>query len=209
MTGKFLRMTLTAAALFCTSAWAQAAGATPSKIGLINMQEAIVACNEGQRDFGALQKKFDPKREEIKRLTDEIDGLQKQLDAQGDKLNEEARAKLVREVADKKKILQRTVEDASADAQQQQGELMNKIGQKMLEVLTKYGEANGYSAILDVSTQNGPVLWAPASSNITPQIVEQYNTVSGVPAQAAPAGAKPAVTKPTAPKPAPPAGPKK
>ena len=202
MTGKFLRITLTAAALLCTSAWGQAAGATPSKIGLINMQEAIVACNEGQRDFGALQKKFDPKREEIKRLNDEVEGLQKQLDTQGDKLNDEARAKLVKEVADKKKTLQRTVEDASADAQQQQGELMNKIGGKMLEVLSKYGEANGYSAILDVSTQNGPVLWAPASSNITPQIVEQYNTVSGVPVQDAPAGAKPAAPKPAVPKPA-------
>ena len=171
MTGKFLRATLTAVALLCSSAWAQAAGAAttagPAKIGIINMQDAIVACNEGQRDFGALQKKFDPKREEIKRGTDEIEGLQKQLDTQGDKLNDEARAKLVKEIADKKKSLQRTAEDASADYQQQQGELANKIGSKMLEVVNKYGESNGYSVVLDVSGQNSPVLWAPASTNIT------------------------------------------
>ena len=211
MTGKIVCATITAVALLCSAAWAQAAGtattAGPAKIGIINMQDAIVACNEGQRDFGALQKKFEPKRDDIKRLNDEVDGLQKQLDTQGDKLNDEARAKLVKEIADKKKSLQRVYEDATAEFQAQQGELANKIGSKMLEVLNKYGEANGYSVILDVSTQNSPVLWAPATTNITPQIVEQYNTISGVPAQAPPAGAaKPgasAGTKPAPPKPAP------
>ena len=209
MTGKFVRTTLTAVALLCTAAWAQA-GAAASKIGIVNMQEAIVACNEGQRDFGALQKKFEPKREEIKRLTDEMDGLQKQLETQNDKLNEETRAKLVKDIADKKKNLQRVYEDATAEFQQQQSELANKIGTKMLEVLNKYGEANGYSIILDASTQNSPVLWAPATTNISPQIVEQYNTVSGVPAQPTPTGApKPAAVKPAAPKPATPTTPKK
>ncbi len=215
MTGKIVRATITAVALLCSAAWAQAAGtattAGSAKIGIINMQDAIIACNEGQRDFGALQKKFEPKKDEIKRLNDDVDGLQKQLDTQGDKLNDETRAKLVKEIADKKKSLQRVVEDASADYQSQQGELANKIGSKMLEVLNKWGETNGYSVILDVSTQNSPVLWAPATTNITPQIVEQYNTISGVPVQAAPVGAArpgaPAGTKPPAPKPA--TGPKK
>ena len=207
MTGKFLRITLAAMVLLSTAAWAQAAAATGSKIGIVNMQEAILACNEGQRDFGALQKKFEPKRDEIKRLNDEVDGLQKQLDTQGDKLNDEARAKLVKDIADKKKSLQRVYEDATAEFQAQQGEVANKIGSKMLEVLNKYGEANGYAVILDVSTQNSPVLWAPATTNISPQIVEQYNTVSGVPAQPAPAGAKPGAAKPAAPKPTTPAKP--
>ena len=209
MTGKLVRAAFTVVALLCSSAWAQAAGTTstagPAKIGIINMQDAIVACNEGQRDFGALQKKFEPKRDEIKRLNEEVDGLQKQLDTQGDKLNDEARAKLVKEVADKKKSLQRVYEDATAEFQQQQGDLANKIGGKMLEVINKWGDSNGYAVILDVSTQNSPILWAPATTNITPQIVEQYNTVSGVPVQAPPAGAaKPgasAGTKPPAPKP--------
>lgn len=220
MTGKIVRATVTAVVLLCASAWAQAgaaaATAAPTKIGIVDMQGAIVACNEGQRDFGALQKKFEPKRDEIKRLSDEVDGLQKQLDTQGDKLNEEARAKLVKEIADKKKNLQRVYEDATAEFQSQQGELANKIGSKMLEVLTKWGEANGYSVILDVSQQNSPVLWAPATTNITPQIVEQYNTVSGVPAQAPLAGGpKPGAAAPAkpgtaaTPKPATPAPPKK
>jgi outer membrane protein len=33
-----------------------------TKVGIINIQAAIVNSNEGQRDFETLQKKFDPKR---------------------------------------------------------------------------------------------------------------------------------------------------
>src|SRR5438477_6703036 len=65
--------------------------ATAGKIGIINIKGAIVASNEGQRDFEALQKRFDPKNSELKSRNDEVEGLKKQLQTQGDKMNEEAR----------------------------------------------------------------------------------------------------------------------
>src|ERR1700735_3130640 len=35
------------------------------KVGIIDIQQAIVGTNEGARDFEALQKKFEPKRNEL------------------------------------------------------------------------------------------------------------------------------------------------
>jgi outer membrane protein len=60
----------------------------PSKIGLINIQSVVVATNEGQKELQTLEKKFEPKRNELKTLSDEIDALTKQLDTQGTKLND-------------------------------------------------------------------------------------------------------------------------
>lgn len=152
------------------------------KIGIINMQQAILASNEGQRDFQALSKKFEPKQAELKSMSQDVDNLKKQLNTQGDKLNDMARANLVRTIETKQKELQRNLEDAQTDFQSQQNDIMQQVGQKMMQVLDKYAKANGYALVLDVSNQNSPVLWAGASTDLTKSIVDQYNTVSGVPA---------------------------
>lgn len=181
---------------------AAAASATPAatKVGIINIQAAIVNSNEGQRDFETLQKKFDPKRQELENLNKEVDELQKKFTAQGDKLSEEARGDLLKQIDGKKKTLQRSYEDANTDIQAQQNEIATRIGQKLVEVLDKYAKDNGYTLILDVSGQASPVLWAAASVDITKPVVDAYNSQSGV---AAPATAKPAAASA---KPATPAG---
>jgi outer membrane protein len=210
---KQTRIVLALAAILSVGALAQTgAAATPApsvpaptaaapKIGIINMQQAILASNEGRRDFESLQKKFEPKQTELKGMNDEVEGLKKQLNTQGDKLNDEARANLVKTIELKQKSLQRSLEDAQGDFQSQQNDILNRVGQKMMEVLDKYAKDNGYTMILDVSNPQSPVLWAGASSDVTKAIVDAYNTQSGVAAPAATsrpsASAKPAIgTKP-------------
>lgn len=192
-----LAMILSAGA-FAQSAAPAAAPAT-TKVGIINIQAAIVNSNEGQRDFETLQKKFDPKRQELEALNKEVDDLQKKFNAQGDKLSDEARADLLKQIDAKKKTLQRNYEDANADIQSQQNEIANRIGQKMIEVLDKYAKDNGYSLVLDISGQQSPVLWAASSVDVTKAVVDAYNAQSGVAAPAKPAAAKPAPAKPAAP----------
>ena len=88
-------------------ATAAAAPAGGVKVGIIDIQQAIIGTNEGGRDFEALQKKFEPKRNELASQNTEIDNLKKQLNTQGDKMNEEARATLVKSIETKQKSLQR------------------------------------------------------------------------------------------------------
>lgn len=159
----------------------------PAKIGIINIQDAILASNEGKKEFEALDARFAPKRNELKALNDEVTALQKDLQAKGDKLNEEERAKQVKNLEAKQKTLQRNYEDAQNEFQQAQQEVVNRIGQKMLNVLEKYGNDNGYTIILDVSNPQTPVLWAKDGTVITKQVVDAYNTASPVaPPAAAP-----------------------
>jgi outer membrane protein len=208
MTRKLLRFLLPAA-LISLTALAQtgntaAAPAGAPKIGIINIQQAIMLTNEGKRDFQNLQTKFEPKQSELNSLNQEIENLKKQLQTQGDKLNDEARNNLVKNIEAKQKSLQRQVEDAQGDFQSQQTEIANRIGGKMMEVLDKYAKQNGYLAILDVSSPQSPVLWAAANTDVTKDIVDAYNTQSGVAAPPAPAAGT-AAPKPVAPRAAAPA----
>jgi outer membrane protein len=188
---------------------AATAKATGTKVGTINIEQAIFASNEGRRDFEGLSKKFEPKQNELKGLADEIDSLKKQLNAQQDKLNDESRDKLVKQIESKQKSFDRATQDAQEDFQGQQGEIGNKILTKMAPLIVKYAGDNGYGMILDTSQQwpRGPVIWYGPAVDITQPIVEAYNTQSGVPAP--PAGStaqkpvRPATnpaTKPAAPK---------
>ncbi|MBZ5549250.1 MAG: OmpH family outer membrane protein [Acidobacteriia bacterium] len=185
-----------------------AAAATGTKVGTINIEQAIFASNEGRRDFEALSKKFEPKQSELKGLSDEIESLKKQLSTQGDKMNEDAKAVLVKQIESKQKSFERTSQDAQEEFQGQQGEIGNRILTKMAPMIVKYAGENGYGIIIDTSQQwpRGPVIWYGQAVDITQPIVEAYNVQSGVPAPAAgstaakpvkPSG--PAATKPATP----------
>ncbi|MFI5116303.1 MAG: OmpH family outer membrane protein [Terriglobales bacterium] len=176
------------------------------KIGIIDIQQAIVGTNEGARDFEALQKKFEPRRSELQNLNTEVENLKKQLTTQGDKMNEEARATLVKSIETKQKSLQRSAEDAQNEFQTQQNEIAQRILQKMAPVIDNYARSNGYGMLLDSSNPwpQGPLLWATTSVDLTKTIVNAYNAQSGIAPPPKPVGTaapKPATT-PAASKPA-------
>jgi len=159
-----------------------------NRVGTINIEQAIYASNEGQRDFEALSKKLEPKQTELKNLNDEVESLKKQLSSSGDKLGEDARGNLVKQIEQKQKSLERSVQDARDDAQAQQNEIAQRILQKMAPVIVSYAQTAGFGMIVDTSNPwpQGPILWALPSMDITRAVVEAYNVKSGVPAPAKP-----------------------
>jgi outer membrane protein len=176
-----------------------------TKIAVINFQGAVAQTNEGQRNFSELQKKFDPKRTQLKSLQDEIDSLKKQLQAGGDKLSEAERAARLKTIDDKEKEYQRSGEDASNDFQQEMQQTYGQLAEKVYGTLQTYAEQNGYTVVLDAaaSQQQAPiVLWANKSTDITAAVIQAYNAKSGIPAPAAvPSAPAPAPTHSSAPRP--------
>ena len=170
------------------SAAAQTPAVAPAgapKVAVIAFQAAVTATNEFQRDFGDLQKKFEPQRSQLKGLSDEVDSLTKQLQAQGATLSDADRAAKAKTIDDKKKQLDRSAEDAQNDFQNEMQELYNNLASKVYDVLASYAQQHGYTLVLDVAQQQNPVLYANESTNITKAIIDAYNTKSGVPAPAA------------------------
>jgi outer membrane protein len=230
MTSKFLRVFLACAVSLTLSAFAQTGSATtpasPSasaaaappaitgtKVGVINIEAAVFGCNEGNRDLEGLQKKFEPKRNELKTQNDELDGLKKQLTTTQDKLSPEALETLKKQIESKQKLMDRSLQDAQEDFGAQQQEIFGKIFPKVAQVLVKYSQDNGYGLVIDNSKQwpQGAVVIAGDSFDITKPVVDLYNAQSGVAAPASTGAPKPAASRPAgagAAKPAAPAAPK-
>ena len=178
---------------------AAAVPAGPTKIAVVAFQVAVAQTNEGQRAFADLQKKYQPKQTQLKSLSDEVDNLTKQLQANGDKLSDAERAARAKTIDDKKKQLDRSAEDAQNDMNNDMNELYNSLAQKVYDVLSDYSKQNGYTLVLDVAQQQSPVLYATDATNITKAIIDAYNVKSGVPAPAQPAAGS-TTTPSTAPK---------
>ncbi|HEY1904047.1 MAG TPA: OmpH family outer membrane protein [Terracidiphilus sp.] len=200
-----IALVLTLASGFALSAAAQtspasaAAPAGPAKVAVIAFQAAVGQTNEFQRDFADLQKKYEPKRAQLKTQADEIDGLEKQLQSQGASLSEAARASQTKTIDEKKKQAQRFAEDAQTDLTQEMNEVYSKVATKVFDVLSTYSKQQGYTLVLD-GTQNQQqapvVLYASPSTDISKAIVEAYNVKSGVPAPPPQAEGVPSAPRP-------------
>jgi outer membrane protein len=188
-----------------TAAAPGAASVAPTgttRVAVINFQAAVFQTNEGKRNIGELQKKFDPKRAELKTQADEIDGLKKQLQASGDKLSDAERQSRTQAIDAKEKNLQRDGEDASNDYQQQMQQTYQQLAEKVYGVVVSYAKENHYGMVLDASAsqqQLPTVLWANPGTDITKPVIDAYNVKSGVPAPAPEAPSAPASHAPAHP----------
>jgi len=65
-------------------------------------------------------------------------------------------------------------------------------------VIDKYAQQNGFAIVLDVSSQNTPVLYASNTVDITKEVIDLYDKTVFT-ATPAPAGPGPAAARPSAP----------
>jgi len=188
---------------------ATAQGAS-GKIGVINIQESIGKSAEGKKAFADLQKKYQPREQDLQRQQQDIAALQDQLQKQAMTLSDEERARLSRDLEEKQKILKRASEDANVDFQNDSQEVVRRIGQKMVRVISEYAQQNNFVLVLD--NAQIPVYYAAKETDLTEEIVKRYdatNPVEGGTAAPAATGAAstarpaaPAAKTPAAPKPA-------
>ena len=164
----------------------------PVKIATIFAQNAIVATQEGQKASAALTARFAPRKDAFERKKAELQTLRDQLKKGLATMNADQKARLNQAIDDKTKEMQRMGEDSQADLEQEEGNMLQELGDKLLAVIRDYAARNGYAVVIDVSVAGGPVTWASPSIDITNEIVKLYDQAHPVTAAppAAPATKK-------------------
>ena len=158
--------------------------AIPAKIALVAFEQAVFATNEGQKAVQDIQLKYKPKKDQIETLSQEVDSLKKQLQSSPATLTDAERASRLKTIDAKEKQLNHEAEDAQTAYNTDLQEAYGKIAAKVSASLKKYVNDNGYTLLLDVSSQQSNVMWANQSTDVTQAVVTAYNTASGVPAPA-------------------------
>ena len=182
-----------AAVLLCALAGATAFGQSANKIAIINMQDALMRTQEGQKLARELQDKYGPTQQRLESQRQEMESLRDQLTRGANTMSDEARRKLTREIQTKERSMQRDMEDARQEFNETQQKASGVMVQKLMAVIDKHAKANGFSIVFDISAQQSPVLFALNEILITNDVITLYdqdNPVAG--AAAAPAAAPPA-----------------
>jgi outer membrane protein len=175
-----------------------AAGAARAevKIGYVDLQRAIREVDEGKvatatlkKDFDEKQKQLDGRKSEFERLKGDFE---KQSVVMADAVKKEKAAELDRKAMELQQLFMALQKDLS----EREGEVMRGIVDKMAGVVREIAEADGFTMVLE--RQDAGIIYAPASLDLTNELVRKYNSRFG----AGKPGAKPAAAKPAAPKPA-------
>ena len=166
-----------------------------SKVGIININAAIANTKDGQKSIQELETRFAPRKKDLEKKQQAISALQAQLQKGGTVLGDDQKRKLMADIDTQTKSYNRDLEDASQELEQEQQKIFQELGGKMMSVIDKYAKEKSYTLILDVSSQQTPVLYAANEVDITKDIIEAYDKSSGAPAPA-PAPAKPAPASP-------------
>lgn len=197
-----LAVSILAATLAVPAVWAQAGGAAPSKVGVLNMEVAITSTEEGKQAANELTAKFAPRQTELQNIQKQIQDITTRLQTNSNTLSDDEKYRLSRENDTLTRNLQRKQQEARDDYQEAQQDLINTLGRKLMTVLDKYSNENGFAVVFDNSSQQTPVIYASRAVDVTQDIIKLYDQNYPVKAAAA-RPAAPATAKPAAPKPQP------
>jgi len=175
-----------------------AVSAPPTKVAVIQIQAALAATKEGQKAAADLEVKLSPRKKDLDGKQAEIKDLQERLQRGGNTLSDSAKEDLTRNIDTKTKSYNRELEDAQAELEQEQQKVVGVLGQKMMAVIDKYAQQNGFAIVLDVSSQNTPVLYASNTVDITKEVIDLYDKTVFTPTPA-PAASGAAAARPAAP----------
>jgi len=170
-----------------SSSSAAAAPAAPGKVGVINIRGAIGNTAEGKQASAELQSQFAPRQTELEKLNSQINDLRQRLAACEGKCSQDEIGRLTQQGQKATQRFDRLNNELQEDVNSAQGEVIDRIGRKMVDVLDRYSRENGFTLVLDSSAQNTPILYASTQIDVTQEIVRLYDAAYPVKGGAAPA----------------------
>ncbi len=194
-----LAVPILGALLMASALWAQSSGAgaaitaSPSKIGVINIQAAIAGTAEGKQAVAELQSQFAPRYTELQDMQKQIDDLRTRLQAGQTTLSDDEKARLAREGDQLTRTLQRKQQELQDDSNDAQQDIVNSIGRKVVDILDTYSKQNGYAVVINTSSQQSPVMYSANQIDVTQDIIQLYD--KNYPLKAGAAATKPAATR--------------
>ena len=164
---------------------AAAVGASGSfKIAVINIQQAVMTCDEGKKEDANLQQLIDAKSAELQQRQKKLETDKSNFEVMSPKLSDEARLDKAEEIDAEDTALQRFQQDTSKEIDAKRQRWQQVIAKKMLTVVEKVAKERGFDMVqfFDVNRDG----YVNPSLFITDDIIKAYNLAYPVTATIAP-----------------------
>lgn len=169
------------------------------KLGYVDLQRALQEVAEGKDARARLKTELDKKKSDFEGEQAKLRDDKAVLDKQGSMMSEEVRNQKFTELQKRLFELTQRAEKLQAEMAQSEQRELKKIFEKMDPIIAAIAVREGLTMVFE-KTDSG-LVYAPASLDLTNELVRTYNDKYKVTASAAPA--KKDVAKKDAPAPAP------
>jgi outer membrane protein len=140
----------------------------PVKLGVINLQRAIVETADIKKAQVDLEAKYRPRTAEMEKVQKELQDIQTQLQSgragQGEQELQQRGQRRQRE-------LQRMQEDLQGDVDRERNEILQKAGQRMSEVVRKIADEKGLDVVIDITN----IVFFKPALDVTKDAIAAYD----------------------------------
>lgn len=166
----FVLATLLAAAIQPEIAAAQ-------KVGVVDMQRALMETEDGRKAKDRLKKIFDDRQKTLDKQQTDLKVMKDGLEKQRDVLAREVLAKKLEEYQKAFGALQTTYMEFQRELAAKEGEMTKPILDRMQRIVRRIGQAEGYAMI--VERGEAGVVYVPSTYDLTDVLIQRYNAGEG------------------------------
>jgi outer membrane protein len=138
-------------AAFAASCLLIAPAQSQTKVGVVNMQRALLDTAEMKKAQADLEAKFKPRQEEMGKIQKELEGIQQQLQTMQGKLTQQAEQDLNVQGQRKQRQLQRMGEDLQGEVERERNEILGRAGRRLQEIVAKLAEERGLDVVIEAT----------------------------------------------------------
>ena len=126
-----------------------------------------------------LKARVEAKKKDFESRQSELGKLEEQFGKSASVMTEDKREQLANSINDRKKRLQRDVQDADEEAQREQKAVFQPLEGKLNTVINQFAADNGYAVVIDVSVEGNQVRYAAPTVDITRDVVALFDKSYG------------------------------
>lgn len=144
--------------------------ATDTKIGIVDIAQAIQATKEGKKIKKELEAEYNKRKSDLEKKAKDISAMQSDFEKKSLVLSDEARMKKMQEIEAEKSKYMESREKNMQDLAKKDRELSQPMIKKLNEVITEIAKKDSFTVILHKNDQN--LVWASHDVDITEQVIK-------------------------------------
>ncbi len=187
------RFLLAALATVVISSFGKPAAAE-MKVGVVDLQRAVMQTEDGLRAQATLKKMFDSRQQELNKRQGDMQKQKEEIDKQKSVLSQSALQKKVEDWQKQMVDLQSTFVEYNKELEKKQKELTDPIFERVIGSIKRIAGQDGFDLIVDRAT----VAFSRSDLDLTDRVIQVANGsgVSGSTGSATPPKAQPGPAKP-------------
>ena len=163
------------AALLFTTSLPRTAEA--QKIGVVDMQRALMEIEDGRKAKANLKQVFDQKQKVLDKQQADLKALKESLEKQRNVLARDVMEKKLGEYQRAFAELQSTYMAFQQELGAKEGDLTKPIIERLQRIMRRIGQTDGYALILDRGEAG--VVYVPSTYDLTDLLIQRYNAGEG------------------------------